>query len=75
MKKLIALLLALAMVLALAACGGNSGGNNQTGDEDSNLEEVQLNYAELVFSQAGDSAQLEVQGLEDTYTATYTSSD
>lgn len=75
MKKLIALLLALAMVLALAACGSNNGGNNQTGDEDSNLEEVQLNYTELVFNQAEDSAQLEVQGLEDPYTATYTSSD
>ena len=30
MKKLFALVLALAMVLALAACGGNGGGNDFT---------------------------------------------
>ena len=78
MKKLIALLLSLAMVLALAACGGNNGSNsnNQTGDEGGNLNRVvQLNYVELVFNQAGDSAKLEVQGLEGDYTAAYTTSD
>ena len=74
MKKWIALLLALAMVLALTACGGNNS-NDQTGDEDGNLETLQLNYVELVFNQAGDSAQLKVQGPEGDYTAAYTTSD
>ncbi len=35
MKKLLALLLALAMVFALAACGGQSGGNDKTPSGDS----------------------------------------
>ena len=36
MKKLIAILLVLTMVLSLAACGGNSGSNGTTpgGDKD-----------------------------------------
>ena len=50
MKKLIALLLALAMVLALVACGGNSGNAGSNGSTSEKIETEEVDHdAELTL--------------------------
>ena len=59
MKKIIALVLSVVMVLALAACGGQKAANMPAADTEDNAEAATIKVALLLSGSRGDGAYLD----------------
>ena len=64
MKKVFALLLTLAMVLSLAACGGNSSGNSGSGSGSSGDKVIKIGVFEPASGDSASGGKKETLGME-----------